>query len=82
MDRDDVIYGPQVVFLKGKYVHKHSEHVENTPRVPLTLPIEKEYRNISLLMDSIFINGQPYLITKSAKINLHYIQSCMVRGKV
>ena len=33
-------------------------------------------------MDYIFITGQPYLLTKSAKNNFHYIQSCIGRGKV
>ena len=33
-------------------------------------------------MDYIFINGQQYLLTKSAKINLHYIQAWKSRGKV
>ena len=33
-------------------------------------------------MDYIFINGRPYLFTKSAKINFHSIQECIGQGKV
>ena len=32
-------------------------------------------------MDYTFINGQPYLLTKSAKISFQYIQACMGQGK-
>ena len=45
------------------------------------LPVEKEYQNISLLMEYIFINGQTYFFTKSSRINFQYIQACMGRGK-
>ena len=72
-DRYDEIYRAQVGILKVKSIRKCPEHVENIPRVPLTLPIEKYNKNISILMDYIFIKGQPYFLTKSAKINFHYI---------
>ena len=33
-------------------------------------------------MDYIFINGQPYFLAKSAKINFHSIQAWKGQGKV
>ena len=43
---------------------KRPGHVDNIAIVPLPLQIEKEYKNISLLMDYIFINSQPYFLTE------------------
>ena len=70
------IYGPQVAILKVKSARKRPGHVENIPRVPLPLLIEKDHKNTSNRMDNIFIDGQPYFLTKPAKINSHSIQSC------
>ena len=50
IDRSGAINGPRVAILKGKSVHKHPSYVDNITRVPLSLQIEKEYNNISLLM--------------------------------
>ena len=70
------IYGPQVAILKGKSARKRPGHVENIPRVPLPLPTEKYHKNTSNCMGNIFIDGQPYLLTKPSKINSHSIQEC------
>ena len=56
IDRAYDIYRPQVFILKEKYVLKDPGHIENIPRIPLPLPIEKDYNNISLIMDCVFIN--------------------------
>ena len=82
IDKDDTIYGPQVFTLKGKFVRKRLGNVENIPRVLLPLPTEKEYNNISILMDYTFINVWPFLLTRSVKMNFHSIQACMGRVKL
>ena len=78
MDMDDDIYGPQVSIP----AQKRPGHAENITRFPLLSPIENSYINTSLIMDYIFINGQPYFLKKSANINFHSIQACNGQGKV
>ena len=80
--RYDVIYGLQVAIIKGKSARKRPGHVEKKPRIPLPLPIENNYKSIIILMDSIFINVQLYLLTKSAKTNFHSIKAWTGWGKV
>ena len=82
IDRDGAIYITQFITLKVKPVRKRPGHVDKILRFPLPLPTEKECKNISILMDYIFINGQPYFITKLAKKSLHSIQACTGREKV
>ena len=48
--RDGAIYEPQVAILRVTSVCKHPWHLENILRVPLTLPIEKKYKNINILV--------------------------------
>ena len=82
IDRADAIYGLKFSILKVKSVCKFPGHVENIPRVPLPSPIENQYNKISLIVYYIFINSRPYSLTKSAKINFHYIQACTGQGKL
>ena len=82
IDRADAIYGPAVPLLKGNTVRKRPEHVHEIERIPLPLPIADNYKNATLLMDYFFVNGRPFFLTRSKKIDFYTVQACTGRGKV
>jgi hypothetical protein len=81
VNRAEAIYGPQVPLLKGKMVRRRPEHTTNVPRVPLSTPILQHHPTDEINMDFMFVNGTPYLHTKSTVIKFLSIQQCKGRGK-
>ena len=63
------IYGTALPLLQGKMTRLSSTRVHNISRVPLPPPISSQHHNITLGMDFIFVNGLPFMHTKSKKIN-------------
>ena len=81
VSRAEAIYGPLVPLLQGKMVRRRPAHFANVPRVLLPSPILQHHPNDEINMDSMFVNGTPYLHTKSAVIKFLSIQQCKGRGK-
>jgi hypothetical protein len=81
VNRAEAIYGPQVPLLKGKMVRRCPEHIANVPRVALPTPVLKHHPTDEINMDFLFVNGTPYLHTKSTVIKFLSIQQCKGRGK-
>ena len=66
--RAEAIYGPNVYALKGKTTNRKVDHVI----VPITrIPKEilRDYKNITLYIDVMFINGIKFLLTVSRNID-------------
>ena len=62
--RAEVIYSPNVYALKGKTTNQKVDHVV----APITR-ILKEYKNITLCIDVMFINGIKFILTVSRNID-------------
>ena len=50
-------------------------------KVPLPLPIAQRHKEIQLYIDFFFINGKPFLHTKSSKINFLTAHICSSRSQ-
>ena len=82
--RAETIYGPNVYALKGKTTNRKVDHVV----VPITrIPKEilKDYKNITLCIDVMFINGIKFLLTVSRNIDFvtaQYVPSKKYSGYI
>ena len=81
VNRAEAIYGPQVPLLKGKMVRRRPEHIVNVPRVPISTHILKHHPTDEINMDFMFVNGAPYLHTKSTVVKFLSVQYCTGRGR-
>ena len=79
--RAEAIYGPQVPILKGKMVRRRPEHFTSIPRVQIPAPLLEHHPTDELNMDYMYINGTPYLHTKSSVIKFNSVQHCKGRGR-
>ena len=79
--RAEAIDGPQVPLLKGKMVRRRPEHFTNVPRVQIPAPLLEHHPTDELNMDYMYINGTPYLHTKSSVIKFNSVQHCKGRGR-
>jgi hypothetical protein len=68
INRAELIYGPPTPILQGKMTRQKPQSVK-IERIPLPLPISKHHKNLQLYVDFFFVNGYPFLATKSAKVN-------------
>ena len=64
----DEIYGPNVYTLKGKTTNQKVDHVI-APITRIPKEVLKEYKNITLCIDVMFINGIKFLLTLSPNID-------------
>ena len=76
--RAEEIYGSNVYALKGKTTNRKVDHVVATiTRIPKE--ILKEYKNITLCIDVMFINSIKFLLTVS--LNIDFIIAQYVLSK-
>ena len=81
IDRAEHIYGPALPTLQGKMT-RSSPKSKSTVFVPVPLDIFKHHRFIDLHADFLFVNGIPFMHTKSANINFLSIQHCTSRNAI
>ena len=77
--RADEIYGPNVYALKGKTTNRKINHVI-APITEIPKEILKEYKNITLCIDIMFINGIKFLLTVSRNIDFLQPNTCRARS--
>ena len=63
------IFGPDIAGLRGKTVRHSPTHVY-TAYVAIPKDFLSAHRNVTLTVDVMFVNGLPFLVTKSRGINL------------
>ncbi|KAL7578765.1 hypothetical protein ACA910_015995 [Epithemia clementina (nom. ined.)] len=67
----DDIFGPELGILKGKTTRQAPERVEDTPTPsPRYTSVRDRYRELTLSMDIMHVNGVPFLVTLSR--HLHF----------
>ena len=76
--RADRIYGPPPPLLLGKSTRSKPNKVQLS-HVPLPLQIQERFKNISLHVDFFYVNGHPFLHTKSEFVNFLTVQSGKTR---
>ena len=74
INRAEAIYGKAVPLIKGKMVRKRPKHLSDVPRVELPLPLLKHHPSDELDIDFLYIQGAPYLLTKTRKIKFQSVQ--------
>ena len=82
--RAEEIYGPNVYALKGKTMNRKVDHVV-APITKIPKKILKEYKNITLCIDVMFINGIKFLLTVSQNIDFitaQYVLSKKYSGHI
>ena len=76
---DDRIYGPAKPLLQGSMKH-HSKSAVEVPIFPLPAEILLHCKYIKLYIDLFYINGMPFLHTKSSKITLLAVETLSSRS--
>lgn len=74
INRAEAIYGQAVPLIKGKMVRKRPEHTATVTRVQLPLPLVKHHPTDILDIDFLYVQGAPYLLSKTQKIKFQAIQ--------
>ena len=80
INRAETIYGPHIALLKGKMTRKTPSYKKDMQVIQLPSILIEHHPHDELNMDFLFVNGKPYLHTKSSKIKLLSIQACRGRG--
>ena len=78
------IYGPNIYALKGKTVNRKIDHVF-APVTDISKQLLKEYKNITLCTDVMFVNGIKFLLTVSRHIDFvtaEYVPSKKYSGYI
>jgi len=76
-----VIYGPSVPALKGKTVRQKSHHVPTLQRVSIPSDIIENNTNVTLCMDILYVNSNPFFHTISRKIQFCTVAPITTRTK-
>ena len=74
------IYGPDLATLKGKTTNSTQPHVPTYRRVDIPAPILIEHNHITLCVDFMYLNGNPFLHTISKSICFRTISSVTSRS--
>jgi hypothetical protein len=69
------IFGPEVGCLKGKTVRKKAPKVNETNRHGVPVSILSRYRDVTLCVDVMHINGIPFLVTISKHIHFGTVEA-------
>ena len=68
LERALYIYGTSLTLLQGKIINPNGEKFDITPRIPLPPSIATYHCQVILGDDFIFVNGMPFLHTKSKNL--------------
>jgi len=63
------IYGEQKPLLKGKMKRRSPIAHTNDTKIPSPLQISQHHRDLILYIDIFYVNGAPFLVGKTGKIN-------------
>ena len=74
ISRAERIYGPPPPLLQGKSTQSKPKPV-NVHHLPLPLQIQERHKDIILHIDFFYVNGLPFLHTKSENIHFLTVQS-------
>ena len=77
--RADRIYGPPAPILQGKSTRSQPKRLQ-VQYTPLPLQIQERHANVNLHIDFFYVNGLPFLHTKSETINFLTVQSGKTRN--
>ena len=80
INRAEIIMGQPTPLIDGTMVRR-APTKNRIERVPLPLPIAQRHKEVQLYIDFFFINGYPFLHTKSEKINFITATICSTRGQ-
>jgi hypothetical protein len=80
INRAELIYGTATPLLQGKMTRIHPPQAKIT-KIPLPLPISENHKHLQLYIDFFFINGIPFLHTKSGKVNFITAQTVTSRSQ-
>ena len=64
----ELIYGSPTPILQGEITRVKPKGA-NVERIPLPLPIYQHHKDLKLYIDLFFVNGYPFLATKTNKVN-------------
>ena len=78
ISRAKLLYGSPAPILQGKMT-RFKPKGANIEIVPLTLRISQHHKDLQLYMDFFFVNGYPFLATKTNKANLNTGEPCISR---
>ena len=76
----DKIYGPPIPIITGRMTRKHPVTHNNESMLPLIDMIPEEYIKINIFADIFFVNGLPFMHTKSKNVNFRSIQPLIKRN--
>ena len=77
--RAHTIYGPAVPLLQGKMARKKSQK-PNTTYTPIPASIVTQHPSLQLYIDFFYVNGLPFLHTKTNIVNFITVQSGHTRS--
>ena len=80
INRAEISFSIPTPLLKGKMIRR-VPFTNRIEKVPLPLPIAQRHKKIQLYIDFFFINGHPFLHTKSSKINFLTAHICSSRSQ-
>ena len=80
INRVEMILGIQKPLLKGTMI-RHVPITNKVEKVALPIQIAERHKEIHIYIDLFFINGYPFLQTKSSKLNFLTAQLCTSRAK-
>jgi len=74
INRAEAIYGEGTQIIKGKMTRKRPEHISTVKHVQLPPPLLKHHPNDVLDIDFLYVQGAPYLLSKTQAIKFQAVQ--------
>ena len=81
INQAEAFYGSYIPIIQGQAIRMRPEHQNKIQRIPVTPPIAKHHHSVEIALYFFFVNGSPFLNTKSGKIDLRSVQECNSREK-
>ena len=78
ISRDKLIYGSPTPILKGKMTGVKTKSAK-TKIIALPRPISQHHKDLQLYIDFFFVNGYPFISTKTNKVNFITTEPCISR---
>ena len=80
INRAEYIFGPAKPLLEGKMTRVSPQECK-IQRIPLPIPILQQHKQLELYVDFFFVNGHPFLTTRSSKVKILTAHMCQSRSK-
>jgi hypothetical protein len=75
------IYGPDISTLKGKTTKRKGAHIPSFQRVEIPAPILEHHKNVTIGIDFMYINSNPFFHSISRKLQFRTIASVTSRSR-